>query len=196
MNKAESKYFNTAKLMNEALLILLETKDIDFISVKEVCEKAGVNRSTFYLHYDTIDDLFVETIEMLNREFLSSFEVKDVKPLIKNGTKEDIVFINDDFLKPYLEFVYKNKRVMKMIHKQPYLFKVENIYKNFSEELFFPILSRFGVPKEEQIFRLEYFTRGVAGIIDKWLETNCEISIEKISKIIIDCVNYGKQKED
>ena len=35
MNKAESKYFNTARLMDEALLLLLESKDIEFITVKE-----------------------------------------------------------------------------------------------------------------------------------------------------------------
>lgn len=191
MKKSESKYFNTAKLMNEALLILLEKKDIEFITVKEVCEKAGVNRSTFYLHYDTIDDLFEETIEMLNQEFLKSFKVKDVKLLIKNGNKEDIMFINEEFLNPYLEFVKKNKRVLKMIHKRPILFKNENIYSKMCEELFFPILSRFGVAKDEQVFRLEYFTRGTVGIINKWLELDCEMPISKIIKIIIDSVNFS-----
>lgn len=54
MNKSESKYFNTALLMDEALIKLLAEKNIEFISIKEICEKAGVNRSTFYLHYETI----------------------------------------------------------------------------------------------------------------------------------------------
>lgn len=194
MNKSESKYFNTAKLMNEALLILLETKDIDYISVKEICEKAGVNRSTFYLHYDTIDDLFEEIIENTNIEFISSFKVKDIKGLIKNGEKEETVFINkEDFLLPYLEFVKKNKRVFKMIHKKPILFKSEDIYKKMCEELFFPILSKFGVEKEEQVFRLEYFTKGVVGIVNKWLELDCEMPISKIAKIIIDSVNFSEK---
>jgi AcrR family transcriptional regulator len=57
VKKSESKYFNTALLMDEALLILLERKDFAFISVKEICDKAGVNRSTFYLHYENMDDL-------------------------------------------------------------------------------------------------------------------------------------------
>ena len=52
MNKSESKYFNTALLMDEALLLILEKKEFEFISVKEICDKAGVNRSTFYLHYE------------------------------------------------------------------------------------------------------------------------------------------------
>ena len=60
MNKSESKYYNTALLMDEALLVLLEKKEYEFITVKEICEKAGVNRSTFYLHYETIDELLEE----------------------------------------------------------------------------------------------------------------------------------------
>lgn len=59
MNKSESKYYNTALLMDEALLLLLEKKEYEFITVKEICVKAGVNRSTFYLHYESIDDLLL-----------------------------------------------------------------------------------------------------------------------------------------
>ena len=36
MNKSESKYFNTAKKMNKALLSLLEQKDFDFITVRNM----------------------------------------------------------------------------------------------------------------------------------------------------------------
>ena len=62
MNKNESKYYNTALLMDEALLQILEKKDFDFISIKEICQKAGVNRSTFYLHYENTNELLEETI--------------------------------------------------------------------------------------------------------------------------------------
>lgn len=73
MNKSESKYFNTALLMDEALLQLLERKDLEFITVKEICERAGVNRSTFYLHYETIGDLVNETAQMIDRRFQAYF---------------------------------------------------------------------------------------------------------------------------
>ena len=36
MKNHESKYYNTALLMNEALLILLETKEYEFITIKEI----------------------------------------------------------------------------------------------------------------------------------------------------------------
>ena len=61
MNKNESKYFNTAIRMDEALIALLEKKDFEYISIKEICQKAGVNRSTFYLHYENTADLLKET---------------------------------------------------------------------------------------------------------------------------------------
>ena len=46
MNKNGSKYFNTAVKMDEALMSLLEKKDFEYITVKEVCTEAGVNRET------------------------------------------------------------------------------------------------------------------------------------------------------
>ena len=63
MNKSESKYFNTARRMNEALLSILEKKDFQYVTIKEICDKAEVNRSTFYLHYENIGELLDETIE-------------------------------------------------------------------------------------------------------------------------------------
>lgn len=65
MEKKTSKYYETARLMDEALLVLLEKKDFAFITIKEICAKAGVNRSTFYLHYENTNDLLAETISMI-----------------------------------------------------------------------------------------------------------------------------------
>ena len=73
MNKNESKYYNTALLMDEALLQLLEKKDFAFISVKEICQKAGVHRSTFYLHYENTNELLEETIGLTISFLESSF---------------------------------------------------------------------------------------------------------------------------
>ena len=56
MNKSESKYFNTAVKMDTALMSLLKKKPFEYITVRELCETAGVNRSTFYLHYENMGD--------------------------------------------------------------------------------------------------------------------------------------------
>ena len=41
LNKSESKYFNTAEKMDKAFLELLQKKDLSFITVKEICQRAG-----------------------------------------------------------------------------------------------------------------------------------------------------------
>ncbi len=74
MNKAESKYFHTAVKMDEAFLRRLNDKEFEYITVKEICAEAGVNRSTFYLHYETVGDLLDETMEYINEKFLSYFQ--------------------------------------------------------------------------------------------------------------------------
>lgn len=71
MNRSESKYFATAAKMDEAFLSLLEKKDFEYITVKEICAAAGVNRSTFYLHYETVGDLLAECTKYMNERFLA-----------------------------------------------------------------------------------------------------------------------------
>ena len=74
MNKSESRYFATAARMGEAFLTLLAKKDFEYITVKEICEVAGVNRSTFYLHYETMSDLLSESVSRMNEQFLACME--------------------------------------------------------------------------------------------------------------------------
>ena len=52
------------------LIALLEIKEFAYITVSEICKTAGVNRSTFYLHYETLGDLLEETTQHLLTDFL------------------------------------------------------------------------------------------------------------------------------
>ena len=72
---------------------LLEKKDFTYITVKEICEKAGVNRSTFYLHYETVSDLlaesaryiidqFVEAMPHDTAEFMSQIQTRPLEEII------------------------------------------------------------------------------------------------------------------
>ena len=80
MNKSESKYFNTALRMDEALIALLEEKDLEFITVKEICRQAGVNRSTFYLHYTDIDQMLASIEAELLERIEASVQAHPIDP--------------------------------------------------------------------------------------------------------------------
>ena len=49
---------------------LLEEKDFDKISVREICQRADINRSTFYRHYDDINAL----MKSIEAEFVSDID--------------------------------------------------------------------------------------------------------------------------
>ena len=112
MNKFGSKYFNTSLRLDEALIALLEQKDLEYIMVKEICHQAGVNRSTFYLHYETIADLVEEALEMINRRFLSYFPQQKDNVLGDLGSqnREELVPVTREYLLPYLRFIRTIKR--------------------------------------------------------------------------------------
>lgn len=182
MNKSESKYYNTALLMNEALLSLLEKKEYEFITVTEICKKAGVNRSTFYLHYETMDDLLYETIGMVNKRFNSAFdnEVIDVANLEKNR----LFLIDDKHLIPYLNFIRENKKIYKLIHNNPYIFKKQEVFEKLYDELFSIILDKYGVSNDEKEYTFVFFSFGLVAVIQKWIDNDCRDDVDKIADIM------------
>ena len=102
MNKSESKYFNTAIKMDKAFLALLEEKDFEYITVKELCKRADVNRSTFYLHYENMTDLLAESIEyMYDDKFYGKTQEYPYQPAISD--KEDISKILDLYIEKYYD---------------------------------------------------------------------------------------------
>ena len=65
-----------------------------YITVKEVCKKAGVNRSTFYLHYESMDDLLRESVEMINRRFRDAFVNGGAEFDVKGASKEESFLVH------------------------------------------------------------------------------------------------------
>ena len=189
MNKSESKYYNTALLMNEALLLLLEKKEYDFITVKEICEKAGVNRSTFYLHYESIDDLLFETIEMVNKKFNEAFN-NQVVDIIKDD-RNSLFFITDAYLIPYLNFIKENKKIYTLIHDKPLIFKKQQAFKKLYTELFSVILDRYGVLESQKEYIFSYFSFGLVAVIQKWIENDCKDDIEEMAKLMRNLIGHN-----
>ena len=190
MNKTESKYYNTAVRMDEALFILLEKKDFEYITVKEICEKAGVNRSTFYLHYETVGDLLDECVEYTNRKCFEKFGDKqeNASENIRNGNLNDLIFITPEYLKPYLEFVKENKRLFKVTLLRPSILRAEKTFVDLSRDVFSPILDRFHYSNESKPYMISFYVSGLIAIVSEWIRQDCADSTEKIMEICMNCV--------
>lgn len=198
MNKSESKYFNTDLLMDEALIDLLATKDLEYITVKEICEKAGVNRSTFYLHYETIADLANEAVEIVNERFSSYFTQNSAEFVHKISERDlnELVFITQDYLLPYLQFIYDNRNVYRAALCNPHGMQVQTRYRYLKDHIIVPILARFDIPDLLRKYYIAYYIEGIAAIIKEWLNTNCKDAIETVSAVIENCVKPSDKAED
>ena len=190
MNKNESKYFNTAIKMDEALITLLEKKDFEYITIKEICDTAGVNRSTFYLHYENTFDLLRETTRyILDKHFAYySSDTKGITERFVNCELRDLVFITSEYLTPYLTFIKDNQRIFKVSIKQFNSLNMGDVYGRMFEHIFNPILERFRIPQKERSYMMKFYLTGVYAIVMEWLEKNCSDDMETVTRVITDCV--------
>lgn len=66
--KENQRIILTKRLLQEGLLRLLEIKELDKISVTELCRESGINRATFYNHYSSPQDLLSDLEQRLTDE--------------------------------------------------------------------------------------------------------------------------------
>ena len=194
MNKAESKYFNTAVRFDKALLSLLEKKPFEYITISEICEDAGVNRSTFYLHYENTADLLKEATTYVLDNFASYFSVdmESIASKYENCDLQELNFINEKYLYPYLSFIKENQRLFAAVLSQPTVFESKAIFQRLFDDVFNPILDRFHYPRDEQNYVMMFYLNGITAIITEWLKEDCRKSIEDISSIIHYCI-FGRE---
>ncbi len=195
MNKSESKYHNTAIKMDEALLTLLNKKSFDYITVKDICELAGVNRSTFYLHYETIIDLLDETVEHINKKFYSYFDnVRLDISKIHSMPSEDLYLITPQYLTPWLQFTKDNKQLFSTFFKRSKTLRVVESYERIFKEVLSPILSRFKVKKEDHTYIMLFYIEGIGGIVKEWIRNDCSLEVDYVAGLIMDCIKkYEKE---
>lgn len=76
MKKLDRRVIRTRKLLAEAMLSLLLTKDYDEVTVQDITEAADLNRATFYLHYGSKESLLEAALEARFDELVKRMDVE------------------------------------------------------------------------------------------------------------------------
>ncbi len=176
--------------MNQALIELLNKKEYDFITVKEICKKAGVNRSTFYLHYETIDDLLRECIQNSDKQFLEYFpnSTKEFFDKMRDAKNEELILITPQYLTPYLQYIYDNRLTHQVAAKHNILMNSMEKFNSLNKFVFQPIFARFGVDEKTGNYMIAYYLNGIAAIVNQWIKNDCRDEIRYIEDVIIRCI--------
>ena len=176
--------------MDEAFLELIEKKDFAYITVKEIYEKAGVNRSTFYLHYETIADLLAESAQHIIRLFVEAMPYDAAEFLKKLPTRplEELYLITPEYLTPYLVYIREHRRIFRTTVEQAAVLRMNEAYGGLEQYVLTPILNRFHVPSADQEYILAFCISGLMAIINKWLKDDCRDSIEHVIAVMQECM--------
>ena len=84
MSKENQRIMITKRLLKEALIEILKGKPIEKVSVTELCERAEINRSTFYAHYNIPQDVLTE----IKRDFATQI-VEALRLLEQDAAPKD-----------------------------------------------------------------------------------------------------------
>lgn len=66
-------------MLRDALTEILQEEDLHAVSVRRLCEMADLNRSTFYLHYETLEDFIMDYTDFYMRRIWSGTKIMHSK---------------------------------------------------------------------------------------------------------------------
>lgn len=158
-------------LMKQAYLDLMHEKNQSKITVKEICEKAEINRSSFYLHYAEPNDVLKE---------IEDEAIAEIGNYLRTiGAQKESDQDAKNYLISFLKYVKKNEELFRSL-------LVENTDPHFRKKIFSLsyelIRSSFDIhlPDSEKKFVYIFLVSGSLEVLDKWLESGFEKSEQTI----------------
>ncbi len=183
--KEDRRIRRTKKLLKQALAQLMDEKDFKDITVKDITERADLNRGTFYLHY-------TDTYDILNKiedEILKNIQNMIDQNIEKTNASDSVI----PALKPIAEYIMENADICRCLINNKasvdFIEKFQNlIYDNCSDI----IKRRHNVKDSKQNeFYLSFITLGIIGMVKKWLETRPMVSAEEIVVFVDQIMTYS-----
>ena len=171
-------------IIKNSLIELLKEKEIQKISVTEVCKKANINRGTFYNHFVDINDVYETIQDDFYNNITSRLETKNV------------TVIDGAFFKELLHYIAQNDIIAKMIIKEFYNSKLlsrliaytENKYINDFHDVY-P-----SIPSEKITDLSTYTINGTLGLMVKVIRDGRLKDLDYFTNLIL-TLNEGIVKD-
>ena len=165
----------TKMLIRKALTDLMAYKPVTDISVKELCEKAGINRGTFYSHYTDIYDLLEKIEEEMVGELINA-----LKPLVEGGNAAITPFmISPDVFRVIKEFSDITSAILGPCGDKTFPEKLINIGHDICIDAYIKHFS--GATRKQIEFYYAFVSAGVISILQGWMKSGWRESPEEIA---------------
>jgi len=170
--KNNSRYKISSEKIETAFLSLLTKYKYEDISISKICEIAEINRSTFYCHYDDINDLTIK---------IESKFAKSTASIFNFGERQTHEAMIEMFT-----FIKENKSFYKAFLNIPYITYAE---RNIKLDILKHIGENSSIDKSKTMgiyYRASFFGAGLKEMCRLWLERDCVESPEEMANLLIE----------
>lgn len=159
--RKDLRYNRTDRLLQEALLELLKVKPVEKITIKDLTDRAAINRCTFYHHYQDIYDL----LERIEDEIMDHV-LEMMRGFHPNGEEE----VSRKYFECFCQYIYENRIVYSVLTSSREGRFVRRLLRMIAEYM-------AGLPKRDcaadpaaREFAVAYSIGGVVGVLHKWMK--------------------------
>lgn len=172
--KINQKIINTKKSLSKSLIYLLEKNAITEIDVSQLCTYAGVNRTTFYKHYNSLYDLLNELIN----EFFKKIEILFLKVNVNENTTSKVALL--------LKYLKQNREFVSVIMNN-------NTLTTISQRLitldFIDSLIKTNIQYRKSIYindnyYIDFIISGWYAVIKRWVNENCALDENTLARLL------------
>lgn len=151
--------------IEKAFIELLQTRELNEITVSDICKTCELNRSTFYANYIDIYDLADKVREHLEEEVNRLYEAEATQKFNSNDYLRLFRHIKDNqlFYRTYFKLGYDNQYKIK-------LYDLHQAQQHFDNK--------------HIAYHIEFFRSGFNAIVKMWLAGGCKESPEEMEEII------------
>ncbi len=183
--KEDRRVRRTRKILTQALTELMQTKQINEISVKELTDLADMNRGTFYLYYKDIYDM-LEKIEDAMFERLNE--------IVALRDHEDLSAQTRLILLDLFRFIEENQEMCRVLLSPKgdisFLHRLNEVLRE--KCLQFYRASEPGATEDDFDYRYSFAVFGCAGIIRAWVMRDCSEAPEEMADLTNEMILRGE----
>lgn len=180
----DRRTIKTKKALKNALIELIQKKNINNITVTNLSELADVGRGTFYLHYQNPYDL----LSNLENDIINDLLIIENRYL--NSIDTDLIIC----LEKAFEYMLENKKIIKILMdtKKNFLFlnklKKHFIIKTLND---FEHNNFKSTDLKYSNYIASFFVMGVIGILQEWVQSDMNLPPKKVAEITLNILNYN-----
>ena len=167
----------TKMVLKESFIKLLEKKDISQISIKEICEDADINRTTFYAHYTDQYDL----LRKIENELLDNISAHLKKFDQKNSDINAVLLAEKIF-----DYLKENAKLCKLLLSERGDFSFQKrVMMLVYDKIITEITDNKKITKEDAEYVYAFTITGCVGIVQKWLDEDMKKSSYFMAEMVI-----------